>query len=395
MSSPLALPRKRQASSDIDNPASRYRPPPQSDAVAVRLAITASSVISSSPAPSSPSHLQLHTTTAHSLVPSSTPALQFELGDSQQLPPTPAISISDISTPDSTSPPLPLAPAISITDSSPPDSTSPSLPLARAISMTDSSAPDSPSPPSRHQPIILVPASSPGISCTNTPPIARLLLSQSPNNHSVISQVNNSFSSDSSDLDPCDSTKPECRATMSPRLDMIVPCVRYVNDVIILLTATTTISATRWLWTDPTTTYILHGDNIIADFNKSLPRFYSPVLRIKVNDDDIPVALRKRINHAIPIPTDPRPRIKFGLARPMSALSHMAAMFLQDRDRNGTNLVSTFSWREPKAMMILDIVPKSLLDDHVQLVRKALREDDSDPFSEPDGFPDLTDGDYP
>ncbi|TDL14240.1 hypothetical protein BD410DRAFT_846209 [Rickenella mellea] len=175
---------------------------------------------------------------------------------------------------------------------------------------------------------------------------------------------------------------------------MILPCVRYGDSIVILYTVNTK-PTTRWSWSGIGSTYVLHGSEFVNTYNKSLPKLYSPLIRLKI-DDILSVPLRKRLNRALPVSMRPFNQ-PTGLARPMSTLAHMAAVLLSER--NGTELVTTFSWMQPNTMNTLDIVPVTLLNQHVEVAQAFAdgtasdNSDSSDPTTE--GFPDLVDHDYP
>ncbi|TDL14517.1 hypothetical protein BD410DRAFT_809666 [Rickenella mellea] len=187
----------------------------------------------------------------------------------------------------------------------------------------------------------------------------------------------------------CSRSKQECLMTQSPRLDLIGPCKLYKNNIVILVSTGAT-SPTRWTDVEPLTTYALYGNNFVQAFRTALPQIYSPLVRLKVIDD-IPVAVRSRLTRAKPPPIYPH-RPVTGLAQPLSTLAHMAAMLLQER--NGINLVTSFSWREPRAVHTIDIIPRDLLTEHLRKAQNIANgaDPESDPvseYTEPDTVPDL------
>ncbi|TDL16103.1 hypothetical protein BD410DRAFT_844660 [Rickenella mellea] len=418
MSAHPARPLKRLASSDVDDPLSRQPPPPQLDVTTAPRAVSAMPDVCHSLALSSPSLSQLvSTSTSLDLtIASLTVPMASDVRDSPRLPSSVPSQLESPTTHTTVLPPLlvnqsPVSPAsplqrsqaITISDDSSPTIHTTVLPEliidqsplhhSTAITISD----DSPilPPPSQPIPLSWAPDVMLKANIASSPPV-----SPSPANNCSATPDPNTDDSDNdtedvdSDSDACAYTQLECRATHSPRLDLVLPCARYVNDVVILLTSTK-LSPVRWMWIGPTTTYILHGFNFITAYNKSLPASYSRLFMGTINDT-IPVPLRKRIHCAIPMPDKPHYGL-CGLSQPLSTLAHMAAMFLNQRD--GCGLITTFSWQEPRSLSTFDIVPRSLLDEHVRKVHDALRADSSSDaiseFTEPDDIPNLIDHDYP
>ncbi|TDL14503.1 hypothetical protein BD410DRAFT_845963 [Rickenella mellea] len=250
------------------------------------------------------------------------------------LSPVPCPAISITSSIDSFSSPA-HRPAISITSSvdSLPHS-SPPAPRAISITSTDNTLLPS-SPPALHLATSIA-------SAIDGPPLSSPSLSLHLTNPSMSLSDETDETDVTDDNDPCNGRTPECLATNTPRLDMILPCVRYGDNIVILYTVNTK-PVTRWSWTGIGSTYILHGNEFVQTYNKSLPKLYSPLIRLKI-DDILPIPLRKRLNRALPVSMRPNNK-PTGLARLMSTLAHMAAVFLSER--SGTELVTTFSWMEP------------------------------------------------
>ncbi|TDL15704.1 hypothetical protein BD410DRAFT_844986 [Rickenella mellea] len=139
---------------------------------------------------------------------------------------------------------------------------------------------------------------------------------------------------------------------------------------------------TRWSFTGSEDTYILHGCDFIKAYNMALPKIYSPLVRLKT-DDILPMPLRRCINRALPLSKkcDHKPT---GLSRPLSTLSHLAAVLLCER--NGTELVTTYSWLEPLALHTIDIIPKSVLDRHIELAHAQVNGTADTSFDSISGF---------
>ncbi|TDL14360.1 hypothetical protein BD410DRAFT_846104 [Rickenella mellea] len=334
----LARPLKRRAASDVDDPPARLPPPPSS------LALLPAASINTFPFDSAISRIPLDIDKSSLRSPIS--ASQISVAELVASPPNPLSAISIPSTVNSLPPSSPPAPLSPIEIASTIGSFPPSSP-ARLSAITISSSIDSflaSSPPAPFT-----------ITHTNGP-------SPSSPAASSMAAPTADTTNDDSDFNPCDGKTVECLATNSPRLDLILPCIRYINDIIILHTTTTKLP-TRWSFTGGETTYILHGVNFVESYNKSLPKLYSPFVRLRT-DDILPMALRRRINRALPLSMKPRHK-PTGLPKPLSTLSHMAAVLL--RDRHGSELVTTYSWLEPRALNTIDIVPKTLLDRHVEL----------------------------
>ncbi|TDL13842.1 hypothetical protein BD410DRAFT_846575 [Rickenella mellea] len=272
------------------------------------------------------------------------------------------------------SPPAPLQPAISITSSA--DTSPPRSPITIH---TDSSPP---AIPSQSQPASLQPAISITSSDDDSPP-------PSPTHTSIALER---FSGEKF----CSRAKQDCLMTQAPRLDFIGPCKLFKNNIVILVSTGAT-SPTRWTDVGPLTTFVLYGNDFVQAFRSALPRIYSPLVRLKVVDD-IPVAVRSRLTQAKPPPGFTHRPIA-GLALPLSTLAHMATMLLQER--SGINLVTSFSWREPRAVHTVDVIPRDLLTEHLRKAQNIANGSDpeSDPISEytePDSIPELMEpGDLP
>ncbi|TDL21389.1 hypothetical protein BD410DRAFT_840592 [Rickenella mellea] len=378
---------KRQATSDVDDPPARCPPAPSPATSQPTLHVDNSPDFSFLPASQSnpvTSRLAI-TTPIDAPPPSSSPASQ-SIHD-LLIDPT----LGDDSLPPLYSPPtspciranrgLPIAATSDIDQSSAPSSplTSP-VKSATAISIkTDSSPPAS---PSQSQPAALLPAISITSSVDDSPP-------PSPIHRPDASQL---FEGEHL----CSRSQQDCLMTQSPRLDLIGLCKLFKQNIVILVSTGVT-SPTRWTDVEPLETYVLYGNDFVQEFRRSLPQVYSPIVRLKVIDD-IPVAVRSRLTRARPAPIFPR-RPVAGLALPLSTLAHMAAMHLQER--SGINLVTSFSWREPRAVHYIDIIPRILLTEHAHKAHKLAypsEHPESDPvseFTEDDSFPDTIDHDYP
>ncbi|TDL14028.1 hypothetical protein BD410DRAFT_810067 [Rickenella mellea] len=356
MSAIAARPLKRLASSDIDDPPSRHPAPPQFEGTTAPGTASATVDVRHSLALSSPSLLPLVSTptSLDATIASLTVSMASDVGDSPKLPSSPPSQLESPTTRTLVLPDL-------IINQSPRSPASPNQRTSSVIIIPDSSSPIAP-PPSQPVPLLSAPDIPLNANVSSSAPA-----SPSPVHNCSATPDPDTQDSDNdteeidSDSDACAYTQLECRMTHSPRLDLIVPCARYVKDVVILLTSTK-LSPVRWTWIGPTTTYILHGFNFVMAYNKSLPASYSKVLVTTINDT-IPIPLRKRINRAIPMPDKPHYGL-CGLSQPLSTLAHMAAMFLNQRDGGG--LITTFSWQEPRSLSTFDIVPRSLLDEHVR-----------------------------
>ncbi|TDL18308.1 hypothetical protein BD410DRAFT_806625 [Rickenella mellea] len=337
MSAIAARPLKRLASSDIDDPPSRHPAPPQFEGTTAPGTASATVDVRHSLALSSPSLLPLVSTptSLDATIASLTVSMASDVGDSPKLPSSPPSQLESPTTRTLVLPDL-------IINQSPRSPASPNQRTSSVIIIPDSSSPIAP-PPSQPVPLLSAPDIPLNANVSSSAPA-----SPSPVHNCSATPDPDTQDSDNdteeidSDSDACAYTQLECRMTHSPRLDLIVPCARYVKDVVILLTSTK-LSPVRWTWIGPTTTYILHGFNFVMAYNKSLPASYSKVLVTTINDT-IPIPLRKRINRAIPMPDKPHYGL-CGLSQPLSTLAHMAAMFLNQRDGGG--LITTFSWQEP------------------------------------------------
>ncbi|TDL16426.1 hypothetical protein BD410DRAFT_808107 [Rickenella mellea] len=366
-------PLKRQATSDVDNPRARLRPPPSE--TLIQLPALSTTAFPFDPAtsriPSTPLNIDKSPSLFH------IPASQFGSIISEPIATPPALSsaISITSTVDSFAPSSPPAPhpAISITSSidSFPSSSPPAPRPAISINSSIDSFPPPP-PPVPHRAISITSSidsfapTSPSLAADTLISIASTdddLPPSSPPASLVAGPTASTIDTIDNDLDfhPCDGTHPECLATDSPDLSSIFPCIRYMNDIVILHTVNEK-SPTQWSFTGSESTYILHGLDFILAYNKALPKVYIPFVRIKT-DDILPVSLRRRINQARPASKKREHEYKLtGLPRPLSTLSHLAAVLL--RERNRTELMTTFSWLEPRGLHTFDIIPKALLTRH-------------------------------